>query len=92
MWWAAHGHPPQAGDGLPNTNLYSTFYLAGPRIRHATPDRVRAIDVAPTLAYLLGLPALAQSQGRVLRELFLATPCPPGQWWWLAGCVGNRGR
>lgn len=92
VWWAAHGHPPQAGEGLANTNLYSTFYLAGPRIRHATPARVRAIDVAPTLAYLLGIPAPAQSQGRVLRELFTGAVCPPGQWWWLTSCVGNRGR
>ncbi len=92
VWWGAHGHPPQAGEGLPNTNLYSTFYLAGPGIRRALPKRVRAIDVAPTLAYLLGIPAPAQSEGRVLRELLVGAPCPR-EWRanWL-GCTGNRGR
>jgi hypothetical protein len=90
VWWAAHGHPPQSGDGVPNTNLYSTFYLSGPGIRHAQPTRVKAIDVAPTLAYLLGIPAPAQSEGRVLRELFVGGPtCRPEQRWRLMSCLGR---
>jgi hypothetical protein len=89
VWWAAHGHPPQTGDGLANTNLYATFYLAGPGIRHARPARVRAIDVAPTLAYVLGIRAPAQSEGRVLRELF-SRGCVRD--WRLLGCIWHRGR
>ena len=92
VWWAAHGHPPQSGEGLANTNLYSTFYLAGPGIRHTQPDRVRAIDVAPTLAYLLGIRAPAQSEGRVLRELFSGGSCVASQRWRMMSCVGPRGR
>ena len=92
VWWAAHGHPPQAGEGLANTNLYATFYLAGPGIRHAVPAHVRAVDVAPTLAYLLGIPAPAQSQGRVLRELITTSTCLPAQRWRLTSCLGPWGR
>jgi predicted AlkP superfamily phosphohydrolase/phosphomutase len=92
VWWAAHGHPPQSGAGVANTNLYSTFYLAGPGIRHTTAQRVRAIDVAPTLAYLLGLPAPAQAEGRILHELFTNAACRPEQRWRLMSCAGVWGR
>jgi predicted AlkP superfamily phosphohydrolase/phosphomutase len=87
VWWAAHGHPPQTGDGLANTNLYATFYLAGPGIVRSRPGRVQAIDIAPTLAYLLGIPAPAQSEGRILRELFTG-PCRRD--WRIMGCTWNR--
>ncbi len=92
VWWAAHGHPPQSGIGLPNTNLFSTFYLAGPGIRHVVPRRVRAIDIAPTLAYLLGIPAPAQSEGRVLSELFTSAACRPEQRSRLMACAHHHGR
>ncbi|MCC7362645.1 MAG: alkaline phosphatase family protein [Anaerolineales bacterium] len=76
VWWAAHGHLPQSGAGRANTNLHAAFYLGGPGLRPLAATRVRTIDVAPTLAYLLGLPPLAQAQGRVLSEALAYTPCP----------------
>jgi len=36
---------------------------------------VRTIDVAPTLAYLLGLPALAQADGQPLTAVLAYRPC-----------------
>jgi len=75
VWWAAHGHLPQSGTGRTNTNLYATFYMAGPSIRALRPSRVRTIDVAPTLAYLLGIPAPAQAEGRILTEVLVAKHC-----------------
>ncbi len=75
VWWAAHGHLPQSGTGRANTNLYATFYLAGPSIRALQATRVRTIDVAPTLAYLLGIPAPAQAEGRLLTEVLAAKHC-----------------
>jgi len=69
VWWGAHGHLPQSGENFPNADLYATFYAAGPGLRHSTPRYVRALDLAPTISYLLGIPAPAQSQGRVLREI-----------------------
>jgi predicted AlkP superfamily phosphohydrolase/phosphomutase len=77
VWWGAHGHRPQAGHGLPNTNLYSTFYMAGPRVLPSAPTNVRVIDIAPTLAYLLGIPAPAQAQGRLLSEVLRDDRCRP---------------
>jgi predicted AlkP superfamily phosphohydrolase/phosphomutase len=69
VWWGAHGHLPQSGRNFPNSDLYAAFYAAGPGIRRTSPRYVRAIDLAPTISHLLGLPAPAQSQGRVLREI-----------------------
>jgi hypothetical protein len=75
VWWAAHGHLPQSGTGRPNTNLFATFYLSGPGIRPSRPTRVRTIDVAPTLAYLLGIPAPAQAEGHLLTAVLAYQPC-----------------
>jgi predicted AlkP superfamily phosphohydrolase/phosphomutase len=75
VWWAAHGHLPQSAAGRANANLNATFYIAGPGIRHGWPTRVRTIDVAPTLAYLLGIPAPAQAEGRILAEVLAGPKC-----------------
>lgn len=49
--------------------MQAIFYAAGPGIAAgARPGEIRAIDIAPTLAHLLGLPAPAQATGRVLGE------------------------
>jgi predicted AlkP superfamily phosphohydrolase/phosphomutase len=80
VWWGAHGHLPQSGKSAPNADLYATFYASGPGIRHATPRYVRAIDLAPTIAHLLGFPPPSKSQGRVLTEIIVRVqPCPPGR-------------
>ena len=47
------------------------FVIAGAGIAAADePVRVRHVDVAPTIATLLGLPPLPDADGRVLTELF----------------------
>jgi hypothetical protein len=71
VWWGAHGHLPQSGQGSANTNLYADFHAAGPGIRRVSARSVRAVDIAPTVAYLLGFPAPAQSEGRVLLEILV---------------------
>jgi arylsulfatase A-like enzyme len=49
--------------------MHAIFYAAGPGIRPgARPGEVRLIDVAPTLARLLGLPVPPQATGRVIEE------------------------
>lgn len=91
VWWGAHGHLPQSGEGVANTDLHATFYASGPGVRHGTPRYVRAIDLAPTIAYLLNIPAPSKAQGRVLTEIMVrARPCAPGQR--LAASVICRGR
>ncbi len=80
VWWGAHGHLPQSGEGAANADLYAAFYAAGPGIRHGAPRYVRAIDLAPTIAYLLGFPAPSQAQGRLLTEIMVRPrPCAPGR-------------
>jgi predicted AlkP superfamily pyrophosphatase or phosphodiesterase len=65
--------PSPIGDGVHGfyplrTSMQAIFYLAGPGVKQGTIPPMRMIDVAPTLAQLLGIPAPAQSRGRVLRE------------------------
>jgi predicted AlkP superfamily pyrophosphatase or phosphodiesterase len=57
--------------------MHAIFYLAGPGVTPGvlTPP-IRHVDVAPTLAHLLGLPAPAQSLGKVIEEL-LQSPLDP---------------
>ncbi len=56
------------------TTVYGMLMLAGPGVREGLierPDQKGArstLDVAPTLAHLMGMPPLAQSEGRVLHE------------------------
>jgi predicted AlkP superfamily phosphohydrolase/phosphomutase len=58
-----HGFWPERRD------MHAIFYAAGPGIRPgARPGEVRLIDVAPTLARLLGLPVPPQATGRVIEE------------------------
>ena len=46
------------------------FVIAGPGVADSTSERViRAIDVAPTLSYLLEIPIPAQNQGKILRGI-----------------------
>lgn len=53
--------------------MHAIFYAAGPGIGAGRKvGSLRQIDVAPTLAALLGIPAPADSRGRVVRELFAA--------------------
>jgi len=54
---------------------HTTFVLAGAGVRRGEhlPRQVRQVDVAPTLAYLTGVPTPAQAEGRVVMEA-LAEP------------------
>jgi predicted AlkP superfamily phosphohydrolase/phosphomutase len=70
----AHGHQlPSAVWGW--GGQHALFILAGAGVRRGEHlDRqVRQVDVAPTLAYLTGLPTPAQSEGRIVMEA-LETP------------------
>ena len=53
-------------------SIRSTFIMFGPRVRRGCKllTQVRLVDVAPTIAFALGIPVPAQSEGRVLLEAF----------------------
>jgi hypothetical protein len=72
-----HGHDwPQGGHGGDESEVRKSFLVgSGPGIRDGI--RIvgaRIVDVAPTLAALLGAPAPAQAEGRTLVELLEASP------------------
>lgn len=74
--YALHpGYDGAHGKQLPSTSFgiggqHSTFILSGAGVRQgrALQRQVRVVDVAPTLAYLLGLPMPANVEGGVVYE------------------------
>jgi 2',3'-cyclic-nucleotide 2'-phosphodiesterase (5'-nucleotidase family) len=50
--------------------MHGTFVLAGPGVKKASPvSGLRAIDIAPTLAYLMGIPGPQNARGSILLKL-----------------------
>lgn len=70
-FFGQHGYLPDLVDLGHNVNMHATFVAAGPGIRtiHTQIPGVQAVDLAPTVADLLGIPAPGQTQGRVLNEI-----------------------
>ncbi len=82
-FWGQHGYLPDVVDLDNNINMHAAFYAAGPGITQGkTISLVRAIDLAPTIAFLMGIPAPADATGEVLTEALVQptptpTPVPP---------------
>jgi 2',3'-cyclic-nucleotide 2'-phosphodiesterase (5'-nucleotidase family) len=66
-FFGQHGYVPAVQDLANNINMRATFLAGGAGIGRGQVS-VRTIDIAPTIAYLLGTPVPQQSQGRVLLE------------------------
>ena len=64
-FFGQHGYVPDLQDLKASVNMRATFLAGGHGIDHET-VKARSIDLAPTLAYMLGIPEPQQSQGRVL--------------------------
>ena len=76
QFFGQHGYLPDLVDLAHNVNMHATFVAAGPGIRHRDPmTGVRAVDLAPTLAALMGIPGPQNARGRILYDLMLR----PGQ-------------
>jgi len=76
QFFGQHGYLPNLVDLPHNVNMHATFVAAGPGIRHRDPlAGVRAVDLAPTLAALMGIPGPQNARGRILYDLLLR----PGQ-------------
>lgn len=70
-FFGQHGFEPSLQDLDANVNMRAAFMAAGPGIRPGvTVEDVRAIDLAPSLAFALGLPAPANASGQVRYDLF----------------------
>ena len=65
-FFGQHGYVPDVQNLPSNTNMRATFLAGGDGIGRGTVKGVRSIDLAPTIAFILGVPEPQQSQGRVL--------------------------
>ncbi|HEX9157207.1 MAG TPA: alkaline phosphatase family protein, partial [Syntrophales bacterium] len=62
-----HGYLPDLVDVLHQVNMHGVFVAAGPGIRKQEPIRgVRAVDLAPTISRLMGIPGPSHARGRIL--------------------------
>jgi 2',3'-cyclic-nucleotide 2'-phosphodiesterase (5'-nucleotidase family) len=69
-FFGQHGYMPDLVDLAHNVNMHSVFVASGPGIRKQDPvSGVRAIDLAPTLAFLLGIPGPQNARGRIMYNL-----------------------
>ncbi len=70
QFFGQHGYMPDLVNLRRNVNMHATFVAAGPGIRDRRPVRdVRAIDVAPTVAALLGVPGPHNARGQILYRI-----------------------
>src|SRR6266498_3602894 len=70
QFFGQHGYLPNLVDIRHNVNMHAVFVAAGPGVRHRDPlAGVRAIDLAPTLAFLLGIPGPQNARGRILYDI-----------------------
>jgi 2',3'-cyclic-nucleotide 2'-phosphodiesterase (5'-nucleotidase family) len=75
QFFGQHGYMPETVDLASGVNMHATFVAAGKGIRHQGPVAgVRAIDLAPTISFLLDVPGPINARGKILYNLL------PGQY------------
>jgi 2',3'-cyclic-nucleotide 2'-phosphodiesterase (5'-nucleotidase family) len=73
-FFGQHGYRPDLVNLENNVNMRATFIAAGPGVREgAEVEGIRAIDVAPTAAFLMGISGPQNARGRILYELLDGT-------------------
>jgi 2',3'-cyclic-nucleotide 2'-phosphodiesterase (5'-nucleotidase family) len=72
-FFGQHGYVPDVQDLAANVNMRATFIAGGGDIARGQVT-ARTIDLAPTLAFILGIPVPQHSQGRVLVEILKGAP------------------
>lgn len=71
-FFGQHGYVPDVQDLANNINMRATFLAGGKDVAKGQVT-ARTIDLAPTLAYELGVPEPQQSEGRVLLDVLKGT-------------------
>jgi 2',3'-cyclic-nucleotide 2'-phosphodiesterase (5'-nucleotidase family) len=68
QFFGQHGYTPDLVNIARNVNMHGTFVASGPGIRRLVQPvpGVRAIDLAPTISLLLGIPGPQNARGRIL--------------------------
>ena len=70
QFFGQHGYLPDMVDLKHNINMHATFVAGGPLIKKKNDvDHLRAIDIAPTVAFLLNVPGPQNARGRILYDL-----------------------
>ena len=70
QFFGQHGYLPNLVDLAHNVNMHATFIAAGPGIRKQEPVAgVRAIDLAPTIAFVMGIAGPQNARGKILYNL-----------------------
>jgi 2',3'-cyclic-nucleotide 2'-phosphodiesterase (5'-nucleotidase family) len=72
-FYGQHGYVPDIQDLAANVNMRATFLAGGTGIAKGAVS-ARTIDLAPTLAFILGIPEPQHSQGRVLLDVVKGGP------------------
>ncbi|MDQ3443500.1 MAG: alkaline phosphatase family protein, partial [Chloroflexota bacterium] len=68
-FFGQHGYMPDLVDLDANINLHGTFLASGPAFLVGTTlADVQAVDVAPTAAFLMGIPGPANASGSILYD------------------------
>ncbi len=71
QFFGQHGYLPETVDLASGVNMHATFVAAGPGIRkQGSVKGVRAVDLAPTISFLLGIPGPVNARGKILYKLF----------------------
>lgn len=72
QFFGQHGYLPELVDIAHNINMHATFVASGPGIQHLVSPlkKMRAIDIAPTLSFLMGFPGPQNSRGKIRYDLF----------------------
>ena len=71
-FFGQHGYVPDVQVLSANVNMRATFLAGGQNIDRGS-ITARTIDLAPTLAYLLGIPEPQMSEGKVLLDMIKGT-------------------
>ena len=69
QFFGQHGYLPDLVDLKNNINMHATFIAAGPGIGKGQANDVRAIDLAPTIAYLMDIPGPQNARGSILYKI-----------------------
>ena len=73
-FFGQHGYEPNLVNLANNVNMHATFVLGGPGVeKRSAFAGVRAIDVAPTIAFLMDIPGPQNARGRILYDAVSGT-------------------
>jgi hypothetical protein len=73
QFFGQHGYLPETVVLANSVNMHGTFVASGPGIRRQNPVAgIRAIDLAPTVAFLLQIPGPLNARGKILYQYSIA--------------------